>query len=118
MKGGINAEKYRTLKVLARAWGLGALHSRLCLEVQGGVLYDSSNLNAPNVKIIPPLVYLAGLILGSVVSIWISTTIAPRPAVWTIGALLIFIGVGLAGSAIIKFKLTETTIDPTEVQTA
>ena len=73
---------------------------------------NSSNLNAPNVKIIPPLVYLAGLILGSVVSIWIPTTIAPRPAAWTIGALLIFIGVGLAGSAIIKFKLTGTTIRP------
>ena len=36
----------------------------------------------------------------------------PRPAAWTIGALLIFIGVGLAGSAIIKFKLTGTTIRP------
>jgi protein-S-isoprenylcysteine O-methyltransferase Ste14 len=72
----------------------------------------SSNLDAPSVKIIPPLVYLAGLILGSVVSIWIPTTIAPRPAAWIIGALLIFIGVGLAGSAIIKFKLTGTTIRP------
>ena len=73
---------------------------------------NSSNLNAPNVKNIPPLVYLAGLILGSIVSIWIPTTIALRPAAWTIGALLIFIGVGLARSAIIKFKLTGTTIRP------
>jgi protein-S-isoprenylcysteine O-methyltransferase Ste14 len=73
---------------------------------------NSSNLDAPNVKIIPPLVYLAGLMLGSVVSVWIPTKIAPRPAAWTIGALLIFVGAGLAGSAIIKFKLTGTTVRP------
>jgi hypothetical protein len=65
---------------------------------------SDTNANRPNVKIIPPLVYLAGLVIGSVVTIWLPTKVLPGPVAWVIGGILILGGAVLAASAIFRFK--------------
>jgi protein-S-isoprenylcysteine O-methyltransferase Ste14 len=70
------------------------------------------NSDAPNVKIIPPLIYLAGIILGLLVSVWMPTRVVANPAAWIIGGILIVCGAVLAGAAIVRFKGAGTTIRP------
>ena len=70
------------------------------------------NSDAPNVKIIPPLVYLAGMIVGLLVSIWLPTKVVSNPAAWIVGGFLILCGAVLAASAILKFKGVGTTVRP------
>ena len=73
---------------------------------------SDSHSGVPNVKIIPPLVYLAGVVIGIVISIWIPTKIAPSSLAWTLGGTLLICGAVLAGSAILKFKNAGTTARP------
>jgi protein-S-isoprenylcysteine O-methyltransferase Ste14 len=70
------------------------------------------NSDAPNVKIIPPLVYLAGIIVGLLVSMWMPTKVVPNPAAWIIGGFFILCGAVLAGSAVLRFKGVGTTVRP------
>jgi hypothetical protein len=39
---------------------------------------SGNNADAPNVKIIPPLVYLAGIVIGFLASIWMPTKVVPN----------------------------------------
>jgi protein-S-isoprenylcysteine O-methyltransferase Ste14 len=71
---------------------------------------DSSD--APSVKIIPPLVYLAGLVIGFLANIWMPIKVVPILVAWTSGGILIFCGAVLAGSAVFKFKEVGTTVRP------
>jgi protein-S-isoprenylcysteine O-methyltransferase Ste14 len=73
---------------------------------------SDSHSGVPNVKIIPPLVYLAGVVIGIVISIWIPTKIAPNSLAWTLGGILLICGAVLAGSAILKFKNVGTPVRP------
>ncbi len=73
---------------------------------------SDSHSGVPNVRIIPPLVYLAGVVIGIVISIWIPTKIAPSSLAWTLGGIVLICGVVLAGSAIFKFKNVGTTVRP------
>ena len=68
--------------------------------------------DAPNVKIIPPLVYLAGIIIGFLATIGLPTRVVPNSVAWTVGGILIFCGAVLAGSAVVKFKDVGTTVRP------
>ena len=68
--------------------------------------------DAPSVKIIPPLVYLAGLVIGFLVNIWMPIKVVPSLVAWTSGGILIFCGAVLAGSAVFKFKDVGTTVRP------
>jgi protein-S-isoprenylcysteine O-methyltransferase Ste14 len=68
--------------------------------------------DAPNVKIIPSLVYLAGIVIGFIATIWMPTKVVPNSVAWTVGGILIFCGAVLAGSAISKFKDVGTTVRP------
>src|SRR6266516_4269360 len=79
-----------------------------------------SNINsdAPNVKIIPPLVYLAGIIIGLLLSIWIPTKVISSAIAWGIGGFFIVAGACLAGSAILKFKGIGTSIRPDRAATS
>ena len=70
------------------------------------------NSDAPNVKIIPPLVYLAGIIVGLLVSMWLPTKVIPAPAAWIVGGFLILCGAVLTSSGILKFKSVGTTVRP------
>ncbi len=73
---------------------------------------SDSHSGVPNVKIIPPLVYLAGVVIGIVISIWIPTKIVPSSLAWMLGGILIVCGAVLTGSAILKFKDVSTTVRP------
>jgi protein-S-isoprenylcysteine O-methyltransferase Ste14 len=72
--------------------------------------YISSD--APSVKIIPPLVYLAGIVIGFLASIWMPTKVVPNLLAWTVGGILVFCGAVLTGSAVLKFKDAGTTVRP------
>ena len=68
--------------------------------------------DAPNVKIIPPLVYLVGIVIGFLATIWMPTKVVTNSVAWTVGGILIFCGAVLAGSAILKFRDVGTTVRP------
>jgi protein-S-isoprenylcysteine O-methyltransferase Ste14 len=68
--------------------------------------------DAPNVKIIPPLVYLAGIVIGFLATIWMPTKVVTNSVAWTVGGIFIFCGAVLAGSAILKFRDVGTTVRP------
>jgi protein-S-isoprenylcysteine O-methyltransferase Ste14 len=72
----------------------------------------SDDRDAPDVKIIPPLVYLAGIVIGCLASIWMPTKVVRNSVAWTAGGILILCGAVLAGSAISKFKDVGTTVRP------
>jgi protein-S-isoprenylcysteine O-methyltransferase Ste14 len=68
--------------------------------------------DAPNVRIVPPLVYLAGLVIGLVVTAWVPTQLVPRSVAWGVGALLALCGATLMGSALVQFRRAGTTVRP------
>jgi protein-S-isoprenylcysteine O-methyltransferase Ste14 len=68
--------------------------------------------DAPDVKIIPPLVYLAGIVIGFVVNIWIPIKVVPNSIAWILGGILIICGAVLPGSALFQFKEKGTTVRP------
>jgi protein-S-isoprenylcysteine O-methyltransferase Ste14 len=70
------------------------------------------NSDAPNVKIIPPLVYLAGIVIGFLANAWMPIKVVPNSVAWTIGGILIFCGAVLTGSAVLRFKDADTTVRP------
>jgi protein-S-isoprenylcysteine O-methyltransferase Ste14 len=70
------------------------------------------NSDAPNVRIIPPLVYLAGIVIGFLANAWMPIKVVPSSVAWTIGGILIFCGAVLTGSAVLRFKNADTTIRP------
>ena len=72
----------------------------------------SDGNDAPNVKIVPPLVYLAGIVIGFLATIWMPTKVVPNSVAWTVGGILICCGAVLTGSAISKFKDVGTTVRP------
>jgi protein-S-isoprenylcysteine O-methyltransferase Ste14 len=73
---------------------------------------SNTNSDAPNVRIIPPLVYLVGVVIGSLVNIWLPTKVVPGPVAWVIGGVLMLCGAVLAASAIFTFRSVSTTVRP------
>ena len=72
----------------------------------------SDGNDAPDVKIIPPLVYLVGIVIGFLVTIWMPTKVVTNSVAWTVGGILSLCGGVLASSAILKFKDVGTTVRP------
>jgi protein-S-isoprenylcysteine O-methyltransferase Ste14 len=68
--------------------------------------------DAPNVRIVPPLVYLGGLAIGFLASLWVPVHFIPDLVGWTLGAILIVCGAALTSSALVKFKRAGTTVRP------
>jgi protein-S-isoprenylcysteine O-methyltransferase Ste14 len=68
--------------------------------------------DVPNVKIIPPLVYLVGIVIGFLATILMPTKVVPNSVALTVGVILVFCGAVLAGSGISKFKNVGTTVRP------
>jgi hypothetical protein len=64
----------------------------------------SDRNDAPNVKIVPPLVYLAGLVIGFLATIGLPTKVVPDSVAWTVGGILICCGAVPTGSVLLKFK--------------
>jgi protein-S-isoprenylcysteine O-methyltransferase Ste14 len=72
----------------------------------------AENADAPNVRIIPPLVYLAGLAIGFLVSLWMPFRLVSYLVAWPLGGVLVACGAVLAASAVLKFKGVGTTVRP------
>jgi protein-S-isoprenylcysteine O-methyltransferase Ste14 len=70
------------------------------------------NSDAPNVRIIPPLVYLAGIVIGFLANAWMPIKVVPSSVAWTIGGILVFCGAAVTGSAVLRFKDADTTVRP------
>ncbi len=68
--------------------------------------------DAPQVRIIPPLVYLAGLVIGFVADLRWPVRFLPDVMAWIFGGILIACGAVLAGSALFRFKRAGTTVRP------
>jgi protein-S-isoprenylcysteine O-methyltransferase Ste14 len=64
------------------------------------------------ILMIPPLVYLAGIVIGFLATIWMPTKVVPDLVARTVGGILILCGAVLTGSAILKFKDVGTTVGP------
>src|ERR1700730_12010838 len=99
-----------------RARPLAARALRYC-SPQGtdnspGADMSDPNPGSPNVKIIPPLVYLAGLVIGFLANIWMPITVVSYLVTWAVGGILIICGAVLTGSALFKFKDVGTTVRP------
>ena len=73
---------------------------------------SDSGTDTPNVRIIPPLVYLAGLVVGLIVTAWIPTRLVPAASAWLLGGILVLCGVILAAAALTRFRGAGTTIRP------
>ena len=76
--------------------------------------------DTPKVRIVPPLVYLAGLVIGHVLNGWLPAAAEGLPvrAAWIAGALLVLLGLGLSASAMINFRRSGTTIRPDRAATS
>jgi protein-S-isoprenylcysteine O-methyltransferase Ste14 len=72
----------------------------------------SINSDGPDVKTIPPLVYLAGILIGFLASIWMPIKLVPNFVGWAFGGILIFCGAVLTCSAVLKFKTVGMTVRP------
>jgi protein-S-isoprenylcysteine O-methyltransferase Ste14 len=72
----------------------------------------SENADAPNVRIIPPFVYLVGLAIGFFVTLWVPFKLLSDSVAWALGGVLVACGALLAASAILKFKGVGTTVRP------
>src|ERR1700680_303319 len=75
-------------------------------------LMSDINRDAPNVRIVPPLIYITGVVIGSLVNIWLPTKVLSGPVAWVIGGIIILCGAVLAASAIFTFKSIGTTVRP------
>jgi protein-S-isoprenylcysteine O-methyltransferase Ste14 len=73
---------------------------------------NDANFDAPRVRIIPPLVYLAGIVVGLLASNFMPTKVIPDAVAWAVGGILILCGAALAGSAISRFRGVGTAIRP------
>lgn len=70
------------------------------------------NADTPNVRIIPPLVYIIGLAVGFLVTLWMPFRLISDSVAWPIGGVLLACGIALAASAILNFKEVGTTVRP------
>ena len=68
--------------------------------------------DAPKIRIVPPLVYLAGLVAGLIVTAWVPTRIVTDSIAWPVGGVLVVCGIAAAASAISRFSGAGTTIRP------
>lgn len=66
----------------------------------------------------PPLVYLAALLVGYVVSRLVPVAFLPREVAYAVGGTLLALWLIVAGSAIVLFRYARTSINPTVPTTA
>lgn len=67
---------------------------------------------APNVRLLPPLVYLAGFLVGCLLSLRWPTHLVDAETARTLGAIPVVAGGLIAGSAVACFWRAGTTVHP------
>jgi protein-S-isoprenylcysteine O-methyltransferase Ste14 len=78
----------------------------------GGSCREEDGADAPKVRIVPPLVYPAGLVIGHLANRWLQVDAVPVDAAWTVGGILAVLGLALIVSAMTDFTRAGTTIRP------
>src|SRR5512136_2805140 len=73
---------------------------------------SDSNSDAPNVRIVPPLIYMAGLAVGFLANVWMPIKFIPDLLAWALGGTFIACGALLTGSALLRFRGAGTTVRP------
>jgi protein-S-isoprenylcysteine O-methyltransferase Ste14 len=73
---------------------------------------SDSNSDAPNVRIVPPLIYLTGLAVGFLANVWMPIEFIPDLLAWALGGAFIACGALLTGSALLRFRGAGTTVRP------
>jgi protein-S-isoprenylcysteine O-methyltransferase Ste14 len=73
---------------------------------------DASKPDSAGVKFPPPLIYLAGLIIGLLASEWLPDVPVPVAISRALGGLLLGLGIVLAFSALYAFRRVSTAIRP------
>ena len=73
---------------------------------------SDSNSDAPNVRIVPPLIYLTGLVVGFLANAWMPIEFIPDLLAWALGGAFIACGALLTGSALLGFRGAGTTVRP------
>jgi protein-S-isoprenylcysteine O-methyltransferase Ste14 len=68
--------------------------------------------DTPDVRVVPPLVYLVGLCVGLLISVWMPITVVSNLLAWLLGGVLFLCGAVLAGSAVLRFASEGTTVRP------
>ncbi|MGZ3298508.1 MAG: hypothetical protein ACXU8O_05805 [Asticcacaulis sp.] len=71
-----------------------------------------SQTDAPKVRIVPPLVYLAGLAIGHLANRWLQLDAVPTDVAWIVGGIFAVLGLALIVSAMTNFARAGTTIRP------
>ena len=71
-----------------------------------------SGADAPKVRTFPPLIYLAGLVIGHLANRWLQVDAVPVDVAWIVGGILLVLGLGLIASAMTNFMRAGTTIRP------
>jgi protein-S-isoprenylcysteine O-methyltransferase Ste14 len=71
-----------------------------------------SEADAPKVRVIPPLVYLAGLAIGHLANRWLQVDVVPVHVAWSVGGILVVLGLALIVAAMTNFTRAGTTIRP------
>ena len=71
-----------------------------------------SGADAPKVRTFPPLIYLAGLVIGHLANRWLQVDAVPVDVAWIVGGILLVLGLGLIASAMMNFTRAGTTIRP------
>jgi protein-S-isoprenylcysteine O-methyltransferase Ste14 len=66
----------------------------------------------PNIRLPPPLVYLAGFVVGWLGSRWVPTHIVAPDVARAVGAIPVLAGGLLVGAAIANFQRAGTTVRP------
>lgn len=74
--------------------------------------------NSPGVKIPPPLLFLGGLIIGILLSVWAPIAFVSPAVSRLVGGAALVLSAGLALSAIRIFRRTGTTVRPDRPATA
>jgi protein-S-isoprenylcysteine O-methyltransferase Ste14 len=74
--------------------------------------------DAPGVIAPPPLIYLAGLAVGFGLDALLPSASLPDALAWTIGGVLLLVGLALAASFLAAFRRARTPVDPREPTTA
>lgn len=68
--------------------------------------------DSPDIRVPPPLIFIAGLLAGLALSYWLPTPLLPHGIALTVGILLMAAGVLLAAWAVMTFKFHGTTVRP------
>jgi protein-S-isoprenylcysteine O-methyltransferase Ste14 len=74
--------------------------------------------DAPGVIAPPPLIYLTSLGIGFALEALLPSVSVPRALAWSVGAILLLVGLALARSFVAAFRRADTAVNPAKPTTS